>query len=61
MSILRSSYQLKKISRSLIEARTFSTTKNVHSKLADDWKKLATVQLKDKSPDTLLWHTAEVL
>lgn len=58
--MLRSSNQLKKISRSLIEAQKFSTTAKYSSKLTEEWKKLATAQLKDKSPDTLLWHTAEV-
>lgn len=60
--MLRSATQLKKISRSLITGvQNFSTSSTQYSsvKLHDEWKKLATAQLKDKAPETLLWHTDE--
>lgn len=57
--MLRSSKELHKINNYLSNLRCFSTSSKF-SNLHDDWKKLATTQLKDKSPDTLLWKTAEV-
>ena len=68
--MLRSAKQLKKLSRlsgcvngsncgSVTQLSTSSVLLS-NSQLNEEWKKLATVQLKDKKPETLLWKTAEV-
>lgn len=59
--MLRSAKQLKKLSRlSSGGISQLSTTSVVNNeKLNEEWKKLATIQLKDKKPESLLWKTAE--
>jgi hypothetical protein len=65
-----SSNQIKTIGRYLnrnsnYAARHFSLTNSVNNptdgpQQKEEWKKLAQAQLKGKSPDTLVWQTAEV-
>ncbi len=57
--------RLKKLGACLISngessrLRYIQTSASNLSALQDEWKKLAEIQLKGKSPDTLVWNTAE--
>ena len=55
-----SANKFKKLSSCLAESRAaFSASSQLNGKLHDEWAKIANVQLKGKSPDTLIWKTAE--
>ena len=51
--------QIKKFNIFLNGFKNISSSSSRLS-LQDNWKKIATKQLKGQSPDTLIWKTAEV-
>lgn len=60
--MLRSSNQLKGISKLLLEcqnSKTFSCTRKSYTSLKKQWETLAKKSLKDKPIESLVWHTAE--
>ena len=56
-----SSNHLKQASRVATISKNLFSNSCPRLKINDEWKKLAEKQLKGKSPESLIWHTPEVL
>ena len=54
------SFTSKKLKRLTTSSHALLTTSTkLNSKLTDEWAKIAEKQLKGKSPESIVWHTAE--